>query len=199
MHQDLHIFQLTVGREKLQLTGLCRIGQCAGHKIQIHHYRQGTQQNCCGLCPLLLQRKLVVHPGLQGQDLGIQPPLGSGQLANGFCVFIDVCRLFQNSGNLSPVKEFRFTDSLPGSKHALFLRSVLAQHLKSVLQLCQIRLDLCQVGGVPVQKRLIALASQLLRWFTHLHTAHMKQTRQQFIPVFSQGDQANPFHFDNGH
>ena len=60
-------------------------------------------------------------------------------------------------------------------------------------------LSLGYAGGIPVEQRVSVAALRDLLWFTDLHTAHMKQTRQQRVPVLGKGDEPDPFHFDNGH
>ena len=77
--------------------------------------------------------------------------------------------------------------------------SVLAQDLQGALQLRQAVFSVRQGGDLLVQQCGIRLVSQIFRRFPELHTAHMKQARQQRVPVLGEGDEPDPFHFDNGH
>ena len=77
--------------------------------------------------------------------------------------------------------------------------TTLAQDLQCVGKLGLVGFNLGQVGGVPLEQSRTGLVSRRLRRLTDLNTAHMKQTRQQRIPVLGKRNKPDPFHFYNGH
>ena len=110
---------------------------------------------------------------------------------------IDLGGLLQGGAPGGFVQQLRLAYLGAGGKEALLLGGVLAQHLDGVLQLGQISFGVRQGGYVPVQQGVAVF--QLRLRLTHFHAAHMKQLRQQRVPVLGKGDEPDPFHFDNSH
>ncbi len=113
---------------------------------------------------------------------------------------VDRLRLVQRGPPGGSVQQLRLPHPGAGVEEALFLGRVFAQHLDGVLQSGQIAPGLRQGRGVPVQQGGVSIPGQsfLLR-LADFHTAHMKQLRQQGVPILGQGDELEPFHLDNSH
>ncbi len=119
------------------------------------------------------------------------------ELTDGPGMTIDRLRLCQGRPPGVPVQQLGLPNLGALGKEALFPGGILAQHLNGVLQLRQIPFGLRQRRRIPVQQS-SALRQRLLG-LAHFHTAHMKQLRQQRVPVLGKGDEPDPFHLDNCH
>ena len=128
----------------------------------------------------------------------MEPGLPGVQLPDGLGMLVDCLRLAEGGSHGLLIQQLLFPDGIPRGKHALFPGRILTQHLQSVLQSRQLGLSLGHPSRVPVEQRIAVLPLGDLR-LTDFHTAHMKQTRQQRVPVLGKGDEPDPFHFDNGH
>ena len=195
----LKIVLLTVAGQKADLTFPACLFHCAAHRVHIHAAGSRSEQDADLSGTLFLQREIKALPRKQCHDFSIQTGLPGSELSDGFGMLIDALSLFKTLLHHFSVKQFFLTDSAARREHAFLLRSVLAESLQRSGKLRQLSLDPRQIGGVTAEQRGTILVCRILRRLADLNAAHMKQTRQQCIPLLSKCDQSDPFHFDNGH